>query len=57
MLATVEERQRYLDEIERRNAEGFMSWLASSARVASNPLPYLVANRRVRSVINWDELT
>ena len=56
-LATVEERQRYLDELERRNASGFTAWLASNARVASNPLPYLVENRTERPVINWDELT
>lgn len=55
-LATVEERQSYLDEFERRNAAGLASWLASDARVASNPLPYLVDDRAGRSAINWDEL-
>jgi hypothetical protein len=56
VLATVEERQSYLDEFERRNATGLAAWLASDARVASNPLPYLVEDRADRSVINWDEL-
>jgi hypothetical protein len=57
MLATVEERQRYLDELERRNATGLAAWLASGARVASNPLPYLCGNHPGRPVIDWDELT
>jgi hypothetical protein len=56
-LATVTERQRYLDELERRNASGLTAWLASGARVASNPLPYLTGNRIERTVIDWDELT
>jgi len=45
-LATVAERQRYLDELERRNASGLTAWLASGARVASNPLPYLTETRK-----------
>lgn len=57
MLATVEERQRYLDEFERRNAAGLAAWLASGARVASNPLPYLVANRTDCPVLIWKDLT
>jgi hypothetical protein len=57
VLATVEERQSYLDELERRNATGLAAWLASGARVASNPLPYLVVNRTEPPVINWEELT
>jgi hypothetical protein len=56
-LATVTERQRYLDELERRNAPGLTAWLASGARVASNPLPYLAGNRIERTVIDGDELT
>jgi hypothetical protein len=56
-LATVEERQRYLDELERRNATGFTAWLASGPRVASNPLPYLTGNRSERTVIDGDELS
>jgi hypothetical protein len=56
-LATVTERQSYLDELARRNASGLTAWLASGARVASNPLPYLTGNRIERTVIDWDELT
>jgi hypothetical protein len=56
-LATVEERQRYLDEFERRNSTGLTAWLASGARVASNPLPYLAKSYAERPVINWDDLT
>jgi len=56
-LATVQERQRYLDELERRNAVGLAAWLASGARVASNPLPYFVRDRTNREAINWDDLT
>ena len=58
MIATVAERQRYLDEFERRNASGFAAWLASGgARGSSNPLPYLVGGRTGQPTINWDELT
>jgi hypothetical protein len=57
ILATVEERQRYLDELERRNPEGLAAWLASGARVASNPLAYLVEQRIDGPGINWEELT
>ena len=57
ILQTVEQRQRYLDEFERRNAGGLTAWLASGARAAGNPLPYLRARRADRHAINWDELT
>lgn len=57
ILQTVEQRQRYLDEFERRNAGGLTEWLASGARAAGNPLPYLRVRRRDRHAINWDELT
>jgi hypothetical protein len=54
--AIVEERRSYLDELERRNANGFAAWLASGARAAGNPLPYLVGSRVAHPTINWDEL-
>jgi hypothetical protein len=57
ILATVQERQKYLDELERRNAAGLAAWFASGARVASNPLPYFAQDRANRATINWDELT
>ena len=56
IMATVEERQRYLDELERRNPIGLAAWFASGARVASNPLPYLLENPSDRPAINWEEL-
>ena len=56
-IAIVEERRKYLDELERRNANGFAAWLASGARAAGNPLPYLVERRVHHPTINWDELT
>lgn len=36
-------RQQYLDELERRNREGFVRWLASGARAGGDPLRYLAA--------------
>ncbi len=50
-------RQRYLDELERRNEAGFGAWLASGARAESDPLPYLRGERAVGSAIDWNELT
>lgn len=35
------QRQRYLDEIQRRDPQGFARWMASGARAASNPAPFL----------------
>ena len=37
----VELRGRYLDELERRHPDGVSRWLASGARAAGNPLPFL----------------
>jgi hypothetical protein len=36
-----QQRQRLLDELERRNPEGLAAWLASGCRAAGNPLPFL----------------
>jgi hypothetical protein len=53
----VEARQKYLDEFERRNPEGFMAWLASGARAAANPSRYIVGNASPRhGPIDWDDL-
>jgi hypothetical protein len=57
VLALAMERQRYLDELEHRNASGFEDWLASGARPPGNPLPYIVGERLGHSTIDWDELT
>jgi hypothetical protein len=40
-LQVVEVRQSYLDELERRNALGLSAWLASGARAAGNPTPFI----------------
>ena len=53
MTTTVVERQRYLDEFERRNRSGFATWLASGPQVSASPMPYLVGV----PTINWDDLT
>lgn len=42
-IALVTIRQRYLDELERRNPAGFRLWMANGARAASNPRRYLSA--------------
>lgn len=57
MTRAVEERQRYLDEFERRNRSGFAAWLASGARAPGDPLPYLTGGAVAHPTINWDELT
>lgn len=53
----VEDRRRYLDELERRNPAGFAAWLASGATADDNPLPYLSLAHCDHSGIDWDELT
>lgn len=40
-LSVVEQRQQYLDELQRRSPEGLAAWLASGARASGNPLPYV----------------
>ena len=40
-LDVVRRREEYLDELQRRNPDGFAAWLASGARAAGNPLPFL----------------
>lgn len=47
-LAVVQQRQRYLDELDRRSPDGVAAWLAAGARASGNPLPY-VADRRRRA--------
>jgi hypothetical protein len=57
MLEDVAERQRYLDEFDRRNPRGFAAWMASGARAPGNPLPYLTRDPTDPPVVNWDALT
>ncbi len=56
LVALVGERQMYLDEIERRNSQGFAAWLASGPH-AEDPLPYLSGDSDPGSTLDWDELT
>ncbi len=44
-LSVVEQRQDYLDELQRRFPEGLASWLASGARASGDPRPYLRDHR------------
>lgn len=45
-LAIVDQRQKYLDELQRRSPEGLTAWLASGARASGNPFPYVEDARR-----------
>ena len=56
-MATVAERQEYLDEFERRTPRGFASRLASGSLAPDDPLGYLTRSRVDPPAINWDELT
>lgn len=42
--ALVRRRQELLDEMERRNGDGFRAWLASGARASGDPSRYIVAS-------------
>jgi len=42
--ALVQRRQELLDEMERRNGDGFRAWLASGARASGDPSRYIVAS-------------
>ncbi|MGW1339501.1 hypothetical protein ACWCOV_00500 [Kribbella sp. NPDC002412] len=56
-LRIVAERQEYLDELERRNPRGLAAWLASGARAAGDPKPYVQGDSGAgRSPIDWDGL-
>lgn len=41
-LLVVQQRQRYLDELERRNPSGLSGWLSSGARAAGDPSRFIV---------------
>ena len=45
-LSIVEQRQKYLDELQQRSPEGVAAWLASGARASGNPFPYLIDHQR-----------
>lgn len=54
---TVEDRQRYLDELERRNPNGIAVWLACRDTAERDPLVYLVEGWADLPKVDWDELT
>jgi hypothetical protein len=45
-LRIVQERQGYLDELERRSPHGLSAWLSSGARAAGNPSRYIDGGKR-----------
>ena len=45
-LRLVQRRQHCLDELERRNPNGFAAWLASGARAAGDPSKYILRAER-----------
>jgi hypothetical protein len=51
------QRQRYLDEFERRNPKGLKVWLASSDTASCDPRGFLVEGWADLPAVNWDELT
>ncbi|GAA1553470.1 hypothetical protein GCM10009789_03710 [Kribbella sancticallisti] len=56
-LSIIEERRAYLDEIERRNAQGMAAWLASGARAAGDPSRFVLGDGAAgRARIDWDGL-
>jgi hypothetical protein len=57
MIRSVEQRQIYLDEFERRYPGGFAAWMTSDAGTRDYLTPYAVRGRVDQATINWDELT
>jgi hypothetical protein len=53
----VDQRQRYLDEFERRNPTGLKVWLASTDTAGCDPGVYLIERWIDLPVADWDELT
>ena len=45
-LRVVQERQQYLDELERRNRAGLLAWLAAGAEPTDDPRRYIETGRR-----------
>ncbi len=56
-VGIVQQRQRCLDELERRHPFGLRAWLASGAWASSTPLSYLTERRSADPIFNWDQLT
>ncbi|MEU4291647.1 hypothetical protein AB0E63_25750 [Kribbella sp. NPDC026596] len=55
-LRIVDERRAYLDEIERRTANGMAAWLASGPRAAGDPSRFVLGDPAGRAPIDWDAL-
>jgi hypothetical protein len=53
-MRLVEERERYLDEIDRRHPAAFRAWLRSDATPSGSPLAYLHRTSTDPPAINWD---
>lgn len=52
-IQVVQRRQELLDELERRNAQGFSAWLESGARAAGNPSRFLRSDDRPQHDCGW----
>jgi hypothetical protein len=53
----VAQRQRYLDEFERRSPTGLKAWLAAGDTTAIDPRTFLVGRCSDAPSVDWDELT
>lgn len=53
-LRIVEERQAYLDELERRDARAMAAWLASGPRAAGDPSRFVRGEAPSHARIDWD---
>jgi hypothetical protein len=57
VIRSVEQRQIYLEEFERRYPGAFAAWLTSGGGTMDYLTPYAVRTRDDHARINWDELT
>jgi hypothetical protein len=57
LARAVEERGRYLAELERRHPSLLRAWLTSDAAGPDGVLPYATPSRSESAGIDWDELT
>lgn len=57
VLRSVQQRQIYLDEFERRHPQRFAAWLASGAGALDDLAPDPAPGHVDHVTINWDELT
>ena len=45
-MLVVQQRERFLDELDKRSPQGLAAWMASGARAAGDPFPYLTDRHR-----------